>query len=440
MKYLSIALRNLNRQKKRTFLLGGGIAFGVLIVTLISSLAGSFAENINENFSRLLAGHVFVEGVEKSESGRSVSVIRDEEVLIKTLRQETSIEPEYLTKRSSFQGNLIFEGEQAMQVISGVDWSEERYMTERLALKEGDFSAMLQDRRAIILNEQVAEQLAVRVGDEIVVQLRTATGQQNVGEFRVAAVSYDTGLFGAMSAYASLGYVNELLNLRDNEYQTLGIFLPRLGRMDEAAREYHRALREKVQLFEREEQGQGAQTSPFSSMMEQAEEQEWEGTRYRVYTLNDILSEVQQLVGTLNAAGFGILIVLFLIIMVGITNTFRMIMNERTKEIGTMRALGMQKPAVRRLFLTEALCLSLGGILAGLVLAAAVMLGVSAIDFGTETQFYILMKNGHVTFKPSLLQSAGHVLLIVLLTLAAAYVPARKAARMRPADALRTSR
>jgi putative ABC transport system permease protein len=440
VKYLAIALRNLNRQKKRTFLLGGAIAFGVLIVTLVNGLAGSFSENINENFSRLLAGHLFVDGVEKTESGRTVSIIRDDEVLLETLQKETDITAEYLTKRSAFQGNMIFEGEQAMQQVSGVDWSEEQYLTERLALKEGSFDRMLDDRRGIIINEKIAEQLSVRIQDEIVVQLRTATGQQNVGEFRVAAISYDTGMLGSMSAYASLDYVNELLNLEDEEYQTLGIFLPELSRMDEAAREYYRALEEKVALFEREDESAEEAANPFSSMMQQAEEQEWEGTRYRVYTLNDILAEVQQLVTALNSAGFGILAVLFLIIMVGITNTFRMIMQERIKEIGTMRALGMQKVGVRRLFLTEALCLSAGGILAGLLIAGAVMLGVSAIDFGTETQFFIILKNGHVTFSPSIVQSTGHVLLIILLTLVAAYIPARKAAKLRPADALRTSR
>jgi putative ABC transport system permease protein len=440
VKYLSIALRNLNRQKKRTFLLGGAIAFGVLIVTLVNGLAGSFSDNINANFSRLLAGHLFVDGVEKTESGRTVAIIRDDGLLIETLRAETDIEYEYLTKRSSFQANMIFEGQSAMQTVSGVDWSEERYLTDRLILETGSFQRMLEDRRGIILNEEIAEQLSVRVGDEIVVQLKTATGQQNVGEFRLAAISQDTGMFGSMTAYASLDYVNELLNLGPQQYQTLGILLHDLQQMDAAADQYYRALDEKVELFDRNSGGDAEGTNPFSAMMEQADEEEWQGTRYRVYTLNDILSEVQQLVTALNGAGFAILLILFLIIMVGITNTFRMIMHERTREIGTMRALGMQRLAVRRLFLAEALTLSIGGIIAGLLAAGAVMLGVSAIDFGTDTQFFILLENGHVSFAPSLAQTAGHAALIVLLTLVAAYIPARRAARLRPAEALRSSR
>ena len=54
--YASIALRNLNRQKKRSILLGGAIAFGIMIVTLINGFAGSLSPNLSQNFAHLLAG------------------------------------------------------------------------------------------------------------------------------------------------------------------------------------------------------------------------------------------------------------------------------------------------------------------------------------------------------------------------------------------------
>jgi len=63
MKLLVIALRNLNRQKKRSFLLGGAIAFGILIVTVINGFTGSFILNVSENFSNILAGHIFIQGI-----------------------------------------------------------------------------------------------------------------------------------------------------------------------------------------------------------------------------------------------------------------------------------------------------------------------------------------------------------------------------------------
>ena len=46
-----IAFRNLNRQKKRSFLLGGAIAFGILIVTLVNMFTGGLMENVQDNFA-----------------------------------------------------------------------------------------------------------------------------------------------------------------------------------------------------------------------------------------------------------------------------------------------------------------------------------------------------------------------------------------------------
>ena len=64
MKLIKLALRNLLRQKRRSILLGSAIAFGILFITLINGFTGSFIENVGENFSHLLAGHIFIDGVE----------------------------------------------------------------------------------------------------------------------------------------------------------------------------------------------------------------------------------------------------------------------------------------------------------------------------------------------------------------------------------------
>ncbi|MBN1837849.1 MAG: FtsX-like permease family protein, partial [Spirochaetales bacterium] len=137
-----------------------------------------------------------------------------------------------------------------------------------------------------------------------------------------------------------------------------------------------------------------------------------------------------------NVIGLVILLVLFFIIMVGITNTYRMIMYERTREIGTLRALGMQRAGVRRLFLLEAFFLSLGGAGVGLAAAGAVMLGLSGIDWGLETPMFLFLRNGHLSFRIPAWQLLGNIALVCLLSLLAALAPARKAAALEPVQAL----
>ena len=436
MKEARIAFRNLNRQKKRSFLLGGAIAFGLLIVTLINGFAGSFVENVGENFSHILAGHIFIDGVEKSRSDRQFALIRDDTVLLETL-ESLDLPVQFITKRSNFRGTLIFEGESLRQTVIGVDWQAEAYAKERIVLKQGTFDAM-EKRNALILSEDFAQRLNVRIGDRILVQMQTYSKQQNVGEFELVAISIDPGLLGRVSCYANLEYVSELLQLDPGEYMTLGLFLEDMKYIDETADTYYTALSERVSLFDRGEQGEGE--NPIRAILMQEEEQEWEGIRYRFYTLNDILSEVKEVVRILNIASIIILLVLFLIIMVGVTNTFRMVMYERIREIGTMRALGMQRDNIRLLFLLEALFLSLGGALAGLLGAGVIMFALSRIFWGMDSAIFILLKNGYMTFKVALWQIGLNVAIIAILTIVAAYFPARSAAMLRPADALRTTK
>ena len=137
LKTVLIALRNLNRQKRRTFLLGGAIAFGITIVTLINGFAGSFVENVSENFSNILAGHIFVQGVEKTTDGKEQWRIADDDILLEIVAEQ-EMPVTFVSKRSEFTGALIFQGESIRQTVVGVDWDEERYLRERLVLLEGE--------------------------------------------------------------------------------------------------------------------------------------------------------------------------------------------------------------------------------------------------------------------------------------------------------------
>ena len=64
-----------------------------------------------------------------------------------------------------------------------------------------------------------------------------------------------------------------------------------------------------------------------------------------------------------------ILIVILLIVMIGVSNTYRMVLYERIREIGTMRALGMTGKDTKKVFTSEAVMLCIIGAVAGLILA-----------------------------------------------------------------------
>ena len=456
MQTLRIAFRNLNRQKKRSFLLGGAIAFGLLIVTLVNGAAGGFQRNIADNFSHLFGGQVFIQGLERTASGKRVSVIHDDAALIASIK-DAKVPVERLTRSSAFLGTLMLGDRKVTQQVVGLEWSGDNLLRDRLTLLEGSFASM-NNPKGIIISRKIADKLGAHLGDTLIVQLRTVTDQANVGDFQVAAISHDPGLSDSLSAYGSLPYVNTLVNIGPAEYQALGILLGGRGAgaaagrgTDADAARIYKALSTRVAVMDRaaktsatdpmaamlknHEQNPGA--AMFSSLIKQAGDTPWQGVKYRLYTIDDLLSQAQlpQMVGAINGIAFIVLLVLLVIIVVGITNTFRMIIADRTREIGTMRALGMKRRVVRNLFLAEAFFLFLGGALAGLGGAGLIMGVLRLMNFGTG-MFALMLQQGRMSFVLPAGQTIVQLFLVAGLTLLAALFPARAAARLSPARAL----
>ncbi|HWR11776.1 MAG TPA: FtsX-like permease family protein [Rectinemataceae bacterium] len=434
-----IALRNLSRQKKRTFLLGGAIAFGIMIVTLINGFAGAFIQNVSENFAYLMAGHVFVQGSEKTASGKQILVIRDDSIILKAL-QDAGVSYEFATKSSEARASLIFEGKSITQNLTGLDIANSPFLRERLVLKQGSWEAAQADD-ALIISEKIAKKLNVLPGDKVTAQFQTITGQNNIADFTIAAISVDSSIVGSTMAYTNLSYLSGNLGLKAGEYMSLGLMLGDIKDSKEVSTKLYTSMSGMgLQLFPQKTKEESGTTTPFMAMMQKQNKETWEGVKYRVYTIDDMLSQAQQIVVALDTSSFIILLVLFAIVMIGITNTFRMVMYERIREIGTMRAIGVQRREIRSLFLYEAFFLALGGAVVGIILALIAMSLLSLINFGMDSPAFLIMRNGHLSFFLPPLRAIGNIIIIALLTLFAAYFPAKAAAKMEPAIALRTTK
>ncbi len=436
--YASIALRNLNRQKKRSILLGGAIAFGIMIVTLINGFAGSLSPNLSQNFAHLLAGHVFISGKEMVKDSKDISLIRDDAALTAALTAAGDM-VQYVTRRSGFYGTFIFEGKKVPNMVAGAYLAKENYLKDRLQLLEGSWEATLDEPRALIISDVIAKKLNVRIGDRLLVQMETITNQSNVGEFVLTGITRDTGMFGQMQSYAQLPYVNQLIGLQPDEYQNMGLLLREYRDTEKVAAIVYAELAKSVQVFERVKKT-NALVSNLIPSQETKKKEAWEGVKYKLTTINEDMSSVDQIVSALDVTSAVILVILFFIIMVGILNTFRMVMYERIREIGTMRAIGIRRGGVRSMFLFEALFLAIAGAVSGIIVALLIMLGLSFINFGTDTPLFLLMKNGHLSFFLPPLRAVLNIFIIAVLTLLAAAIPAINASRLSPAVALRTQK
>ncbi|MFI5757518.1 ABC transporter permease [Streptomyces sp. NPDC051569] len=128
----------------------------------------------------------------------------------------------------------------------------------------------------------------------------------------------------------------------------------------------------------------------------------------------------------LGFAGIAFLVGIFLIV-----NTFSMLVAQRTREIGLMRALGSSRKQVNRSVLLEAVLLgvfgSVAGVGAGVGLAVGLMKLMAAMGMELSTRDLTVRWT-----TPAIGLALG-----VVVTVVAAYVPARRAGKISPMAALR---
>jgi putative ABC transport system permease protein len=158
------------------------------------------------------------------------------------------------------------------------------------------------------------------------------------------------------------------------------------------------------------------------------------GSAYEVHTWSDVAFFVRQAMARQNLVIRLIAYAFMLLMFLGVANTMLMSVVERTREIGTMMAVGVRRGKILALFLIEALTIgAVGGVLGGgagaLVVRALGQRGLRFSFPGSAVPF---------TLTPFLTPAyLGQVL--VMATLGAglfALYPALRASRMRPVQAL----
>lgn len=160
------------------------------------------------------------------------------------------------------------------------------------------------------------------------------------------------------------------------------------------------------------------------------------GSYYDVSTFADDKAIVQAGINAISAglAGFGFLTLLAAVF--GIINTQYISVLERTSQIGLMKSLGMRKSDVSKLFRYEAALIGLIGGIIGVVVAY----GVTFLNPVIKNALKLQNTAGVDTnlLQPNWLAWILLVLVLMIISILSGYLPARKAAKMNPIEALRT--
>jgi hypothetical protein len=133
--------------------------------------------------------------------------------------------------------------------------------------------------------------------------------------------------------------------------------------------------------------------------------------------------------------GSWIVAVSLLVTVIGISNAMLMSVTERFRDIGTMKCLGALSSFVRAIFLLEASFMGAVGGALGVLLGFLFAMLSYLVPYGAELSLEALAKEPGAL----VLASLGSLVAGVVLSVVAALYPANLAARMVPADALRSN-
>ncbi len=405
MNRVAIAWRNVARHRRRSLLTGGIVAFGFAAFTLAGGFMAQTFDGLRTSTIRSGIGHLQIADARAFRASEQATLefgLRDPARLTAALTADTGVAA--VLPRIEFLG-LASNGRRSVPFLGlGVDpQAETRGSDIPATVREGEWLPAAQPR-AVVLGAGLAGALNVRVGDVLTLLATTPDGTLNAVDAVV------TGLAD--------------IRIRELNDRYLAASLPLARQLLDAPEAVSRIsvlLREPA-----EEERTGARLRALLQGLDRAlDVRHWRE-----------LAPFYEQVRMLYLGIFGFMgIVLITVVFLATVNTTLMSVAERTREIGTLRALGARPGRIVSGFLTEGLLLGAAACLAGALLALAVSAALNASGIvlppppGATRGFPI-----HVRFYPGIYVAAAAVLTAAVT--AATWVPARRGARVPIVEAL----
>jgi putative ABC transport system permease protein len=439
---LGIAFRNLLLAKRRTLLLGLAVAVVAALFVTLRAVSSSINERMIESATTLSAGHVNVGGFFKTRRKGSDPILAERSKLKAFIRAKVP-EATAVIDRHRGWGRLISAASSLNAGISGIVFAEEGRFFESLRLApereykkgggdavHGSFEGLKEPNAALIFAAQ-AKKLEVGVGDIVTVVTEASGGQSNTVDLRVAAIASDIGFMSNWNVFVLRQTVLDLYKVSP---ETTGVVMVYLPDPDEATSVMERL---RAELAASGFRVMDHDPKPFFMKFDKVAGEDWLGQRLDLTIWSDEISFVLWVTRALDAVSFFVVGILAIIIVGGISNAMAMSVRERTKEIGTMRAIGAQRGFIAGVFLYEALLLGLMASCVGALLAALGLSGLSALELPITSdgvRLFLMANTLEVHVQPlDILVTLG---LFSAITGLAALWPAVRASRLRPVEAL----
>ena len=407
---MKMAWRNIWRNPRRTLLTIAAIAFASLILVFMLSFQFGCYETMINTSVKISTGHLQVMAKGYLEDRKIRLVIEEPDQVAAILKKIEGIDA-YTFRSNAFC--LVSSDKRTYGVaVTGVDPVKEAGVsTLKSLIRKGRYLTDT-DRYAVLVGEHLAKNLKVNLNDEL-----TVLGQGKDGSIAAAVLTikgvfnsgideFDRnvilmGLSGFQAVFSMGKSVHEAIITADS--------LRDVARVQQQIRDHLPDIKE--------------------------------GNRLDVPDWMEIMPGLLQGIQMDLVSGIIMYIILIIVVAFSIFNTFLMAIFERTREFGVMMAIGTSPSRITKLVLFESVCMTLVGILLGILIGSVLTLYFQKHGIyiaGTED---ILKQYGipdRLYPRLSLLSGTAGPFVVFLITVVSAVFPALKIRNLKPVDAMNT--
>ncbi len=398
--YLSLAFNNLKRRKTRSWLTMIGIFIGIAAVVSLISLGQGLQQGIEKEFQEFGSDRITiqergVQGPPGSGTSQSAKLTSED---IKTIKEVRGVKDVagilFKTAKVEYKEEIKF------NFVMGIPLNPEEKkavsffkVEQGRDLKEGDSKKIIVGVR---YQEGKVFEDKLRIGNKINIEGKDF---EIVGVLEKIGNPYDDS-----SIIMDKESMKEIYNINDEESQ-IYVTVEDVNEIDRVKEDIERELRK----ARGEKEGQET---------------------FQVTTSEQFLEAFLNIFGIVQAVLVGIAAISLLVGGVGIANTMYTSVLERTKEIGTMKAVGAKNSDILILFLIES---GLLGLIGGLI---GVIIGIGLSKFA-EYVANVQLGTDLLQASMDLTLIGGALLFSFLIGAISGVFPAMQASKLKPVDALR---
>ena len=399
---IQFALRNVFRQRARSAATLIAIAVGVAGLILAGGFVQDIIIQLGEAIIHAQTGHVQLtkKGFREGRTRAPEAYLIDQPNEKKVGAGKTA-GVEKVFARLNFSG-VINNGKRDLGILGeGIEPDAEGQVGTYLQYTEGR-ALTAQDADGIVVGQGVAKSLGLKIGDRVNLVISLAQGAVNTLDFELIGVFQSFSKeFDARAVRIPLPAAQELMDTPGAH--VLVVMLQQTGETDRVATELEAAFGPK-----------GFEVARWNK-----------------------LSDFYEKTVDLYTRQFGVLqLIILLMVLLSVANSVNMSIFERTREFGTVIALGTRPAAVFRSVLFESLIIGLLGGLIGMILGILLALGISTVGIPMPPPPNAnLGYTAEIRLMPWQIATAG--LIGFAATLFAAIRPAQRVSKIDVVEALR---